>query len=187
VITCIVVVGYWCFRHPCCLHLEAPGGMCSHHLASHCHPNSFPVSEVWTSHWYFDTWCAQWKLQISLPSHTSSTGCQTTLFPLATGWQHLPPTCTQGLYQCPLFPLPVTSLWIWRQHGHLKHYPTTTLHGVTTQKTSTQIFTAMKPQILVEYLFLNIRFVGETAEYLLKDCKRNQDILGELKIESTFT
>jgi len=30
----------------------------------------------------------------------------------------------------------------WRQHGPLKRrYPTTTLHSVTTQKTSTWIFT----------------------------------------------
>jgi hypothetical protein len=37
------------------------------------------------------------------------------------------------------------SPWRWRQHGALKRwYPTTTLHGVTTQKTSTWFFTAMK-------------------------------------------
>jgi hypothetical protein len=33
-------------------------------------------------------------------------------------------------------PSPVTLLWRWRQHGPLKcWYPTTTLHGITTQKT----------------------------------------------------
>jgi len=33
-----------------------------------------------------------------------------------------------------------TSLWIWRHHGPPKRrYPTTTLHSVTTQKTSTWI------------------------------------------------
>jgi hypothetical protein len=38
----------------------------------------------------------------------------------------------------------------WRQHGPLKRrYPTTTLHGVTTQKTSTRIFTAVKASNLV--------------------------------------
>jgi hypothetical protein len=35
--------------------------------------------------------------------------------------------------------------WRWRQHGYLKGwYPTTTLHGVTTQKTSTWNITAVK-------------------------------------------
>jgi hypothetical protein len=38
-----------------------------------------------------------------------------------------------------------TSTWRWRQHGPPKWwYPTTTLHGVTTQKTSTSIVTAVK-------------------------------------------
>jgi len=34
-----------------------------------------------------------------------------------------------------------TSPWRWRQYGQ---YPTTSQHGVTTHKTSTWIFTAMK-------------------------------------------
>jgi hypothetical protein len=39
--------------------------------------------------------------------------------------------------------------WRWRHHGPLKHwYPTTTLHGVTTQKTSTWIFTTVKTSSL---------------------------------------
>jgi hypothetical protein len=41
-----------------------------------------------------------------------------------------------------------TSHWRWRQHGPLKRwyptYPTTTLYGFTTQKTSAWIFTAVK-------------------------------------------
>jgi len=41
----------------------------------------------------------------------------------------------RGLY-CP---------WRWRQHGPPKRrYPTAVLHGVTIQKTKTQIFTAAK-------------------------------------------
>jgi hypothetical protein len=43
-----------------------------------------------------------------------------------------------------------TSPWRWRQHGPLKRwYPTTTLHCVTTQETSTWIFTAVKTANLV--------------------------------------
>jgi hypothetical protein len=39
--------------------------------------------------------------------------------------------------------------WRWRQHGPLKlWYPTTTLHGLTTQKTLTWIFTAVKTSAL---------------------------------------
>jgi len=38
----------------------------------------------------------------------------------------------------PFYPIQVTSSWRWRQHVPLICcYPTTTLHGVTTQKTST--------------------------------------------------
>jgi len=38
-----------------------------------------------------------------------------------------------------------SSPWRWRHQGPSKHwYPTTTLHGVTTQKTSPWIFTVMK-------------------------------------------
>jgi hypothetical protein len=41
------------------------------------------------------------------------------------------------------------SSWKWRQHGSLKYwYPTTSLHSVTTQKTLTWIFTAIKTSYL---------------------------------------
>jgi hypothetical protein len=45
-----------------------------------------------------------------------------------------------------------SSPWRWRQHGPPKHcYPTTGLHGVTTQKTLTWIFNAMKTSNLVRH------------------------------------
>jgi hypothetical protein len=38
-----------------------------------------------------------------------------------------------------------TSPWRWRQHGPLKRwYPTTELHGITTQKTLIWIFTTVE-------------------------------------------
>jgi len=43
--------------------------------------------------------------------------------------------------------------WRCRQHGPLKlWYPTTTLHDITTQKTTTWIFTAMKISTLIFYM-----------------------------------
>jgi len=54
---------------------------------------------------------------------------------------------SSGLWHrtCYFFPSPVTSTWRRRQNGHPKRwYPTITLRGVTTQKTSTWIFTAVK-------------------------------------------
>jgi len=47
----------------------------------------------------------------------------------------------------------VTSPWRWRQNGHLKRwYPTTTLYGVTTHKTSTWNITAAEVSKLVSCL-----------------------------------
>jgi hypothetical protein len=44
------------------------------------------------------------------------------------------------------------SPWRWRDHGPLKHWcPTTTLHGVTTQNTSTWNITAMKASRLAKW------------------------------------
>jgi len=41
-----------------------------------------------------------------------------------------------------LFSISATSPWRWRQHRPVKHlYPTTTLHGITTQKTLTWFIT----------------------------------------------
>jgi len=46
---------------------------------------------------------------------------------------------------CPSLPVPFASPWRWRWHGPPKHcYLTTLLHGVTTQKTMTWIFIAIK-------------------------------------------
>jgi hypothetical protein len=48
-------------------------------------------------------------------------------------------------YVYAFYPVPAITPWRWRQHGHLKHwYPTTKLHGVTTQKSSTWNITAVK-------------------------------------------
>jgi len=44
----------------------------------------------------------------------------------------------------------VFSPWRWRQHGPPKRwYPDTTVHGITTQKTSTWIFIAVKISKLI--------------------------------------
>jgi len=50
----------------------------------------------------------------------------------------------------------ISSGWRWRQHGPLKRwYPTTTLHGVTTQKTSTWNMTAMKASALAHHIHVS--------------------------------
>jgi len=50
-------------------------------------------------------------------------------------------------YQCFKGPC---CLYLWRQHGPLKcWYPTTTVHGITTHKNLTWIFTAMKTSYLI--------------------------------------
>jgi hypothetical protein len=54
---------------------------------------------------------------------------------------------TDIIFQVEVFRVvtPCAVYWRWRQHGPLKRrHPTTTLHGVTTQKNSTRIFTAAK-------------------------------------------
>jgi hypothetical protein len=44
----------------------------------------------------------------------------------------------------------VVTPWRWREHGPLKCcYPTANLRGVTTQKTSNSVFTAVKASSLV--------------------------------------
>jgi len=58
-------------------------------------------------------------------------------FPHTICSQTLPPLILYA-YIYALFPAPFTSPYRWRQQGPLKWwYPTTTLHSVTTQKTST--------------------------------------------------
>jgi len=48
--------------------------------------------------------------------------------------------------QCQFFPSPVTSSWRRRQHGLLQRWhPSTSLHGVTIQKTSTRIQSCLVP------------------------------------------
>jgi len=46
------------------------------------------------------------------------------------------------------------SPWRWRQHNPLKCYLTTTLHGITTQKTSAWIFITVKPQVSHKFWFV---------------------------------
>jgi len=55
---------------------------------------------------------------------------------------------------CSVVPLSSGQCWPWRckQQRAPKCYPTTTLHGVTTQKTSTWIFTAVKTSNLAPAL-----------------------------------
>jgi len=50
---------------------------------------------------------------------------------------------------------PVTTHWSWRQHRPLKcWYPTAKLHGITTQKTLSWIFTTMKTSNLTSRFVL---------------------------------
>jgi len=52
----------------------------------------------------------------------------------------------------------------WRQHGPPKRwYPTTSLHGVTSQKTATRIFTAVKTSSRVQDF--HFKFVSLTRRW----------------------
>jgi hypothetical protein len=58
------------------------------------------------------------------------------------------PTYTSVHFEAP------TSPWRWWQHGLPKRwYPTTSLHGVTTRKTMTSIFIAVKVKLSLVFFF----------------------------------
>jgi hypothetical protein len=77
---------------------------------------------------------------------------------------NLPPsTCREDTHrEDSISPTPASSPWRWRQHGPPKRwYPTTTLHGVTIQNTSTWNITAVKAsklEITVTYYSWRMRF-----------------------------
>jgi len=94
-----------------------------------------------------------------------------------------------------LFPNWVTSSWRWRQHGLLKQwYPTTTQHGITTQKTSTWIFTAVKASNLTSDQMFCIRKILEkmweyngTLHELFTDFEKAYDSVREEVLRRIFT
>jgi hypothetical protein len=89
-------------------------------------PIFVPVGKNWTPHWLFCT-CSSPVCTLPCSSH----------FLLA--WMDSTLSYTLCIYvSMPMFPVPFTSLWGWRQHGSLKWwYCTTLLHGITNQKTVT--------------------------------------------------
>jgi hypothetical protein len=104
------------------------------------------LCEIWGLHSSDDllpvvaSWIHQFTLFLSLVSLSLPTfywlpDCP---FPLPIGYWTLLPSCTPGLYLSPFLLVTFTSPWRWRQQSSVKHwYPTITLCGVTTQKTST--------------------------------------------------
>jgi hypothetical protein len=123
---CRVVVGYQCFRGPCCVRLQSG--------VARMEKNGIDIDLGWrgaagaTIQWeVWREWCGSRQFY-----SMRSCGCHWVLHMLgvSVGSQ------TQPIRKWAMVSLsrdPATSPWRWRQHGPLKHwYPTTTLHGVAT-------------------------------------------------------
>jgi hypothetical protein len=79
------------------------------------------------------------------PLPTGPTGTLPVLYSLFSTFKCI---CVCACVRRVHFQAPITSHWRRRQHGPLtRWYPTTTLHGVTTQKTTTWNFIVVKGKI----------------------------------------